>query len=73
MAAAYVELAPVTYIRETDTAVLVRYEGDEYWIPHDQLGDTTREEMAEEICRESGVVFSHFELSEWISKEKGMI
>jgi hypothetical protein len=60
----------VSFITQTDKAVLVEYEGEEMWIPDSQIDedsdiyagcDLTRGEEGTLIC------------SEWIAKQKNMI
>lgn len=60
----------VTFIRQSDKAVLVKYDGIDYWIPDSQIDEDSecyvgcKLELGEEcqlVC------------SEWIAQEKEMI
>jgi len=61
----FVYLEDVTVKRLTDRAVLVEWDGEEYWLPLSQLeenGDNLR-------AGESGYTLG---LTEWICKQKGI-
>ena len=65
-----VEEFDVVYLHHTPQAVLVEYEGKEYWIP-DSAISTDSEVYAG--CKLSRGDKAKLICQEWIAKEKGMI
>lgn len=62
----YVHLEGCTVVALTDKAVLLRYDGEQYWIPLMQLA----EGEAEKLKRgDNGLTVS---VSEWICEQKGI-
>lgn len=51
--------------RETDAAILVEIEGEEYWIPKSQIDDDS------EVFTTG--TSGKLVISEWIAKEKGLV
>lgn len=60
----YVHLEDCTVVRETDAALLVKYDGTQYWLPKSQIADPDSLEVGDE-----GVTVS---ITEWIAEEKGI-
>lgn len=63
-ASGYVHLEDCEIVRETEKAFLVRYDGEEYWIPKSQIADP---DNYEEGC--FGCTMS---VTEFIAREKGI-
>lgn len=61
-----VELEDVTFIRETDAAILINYDDVEYWLPFSQVKKITRNAEPNE---DTGVIL----ISDWIAEKKGII
>lgn len=58
-----------TYLHQTDAAVLVEYENEEFWIPRSQLlAPSANDLMGYERGDEA-----EFQVSEWIAREKGLL
>jgi hypothetical protein len=60
----YVHLDNCDVIRETENAFLIRYEGEEIWIPRSQLADADDYAAGDEDVTLS--------VTEWIAKQKGI-
>jgi len=60
-----VYLDDCTCIKETDKALLIEYEGDEFWIPKSQIVDGDSEVDSE---GDIGVLA----ITQWIAEEKGL-
>jgi hypothetical protein len=60
----YVHLDDVTIKRETDKALLIVWEGEEFWIPLSQIADAGDYHQGDEHCNLS--------ITEWIAKQKGI-
>ena len=56
------ELIYIQVKAETEKAILVDYEGDDYWLPKSQLEDWPEKEE-----------FGEIEVPLWLLEEKGMI
>lgn len=63
-ASSYVHLDDVEIKRETDSAFLIVWEGDEYWIPKSQMADPDRYSEGDRDCNVS--------ITEWIAGKKGI-
>lgn len=62
MPSKYVRIEPVDILRETDKALLVRYQGEEHWIPLSQIEEP-------EGC-EVGDTSTSLVITRWIAEEK---
>jgi hypothetical protein len=60
----YVEITNVDIRHETDSAVLIAKDGEQYWIPFSQVGV---------IHRHKNVGQSSIEMTQWIANQKGFI
>lgn len=61
-----VEFENVTCSKETDKALLVEIEGEEYWIPKSHIADES--EVKDEDEHNEGTLV----ISAWIAREKGL-
>lgn len=60
----------VTYLHQTDKAVLINYEGKEYWIPDSQIDEDSEAYVGCKLDKGEKVTLI---CSEWIALNKGMI
>ena len=60
----YVHLEDCTILKKTDKAVLIRYDGEQHWLPLSQVADA--DDLHEQT---SGITVS---ITEWIAEQKNI-
>jgi hypothetical protein len=60
-----VEYEDITCDKDTDAAILVEIEGEEYWIPKSQIHDDS------EVYQEG--TSGQLVISQWIAEQKGLV
>lgn len=63
----WVWLEECKIVRRTDKAILIKYDGAEYWIPDSQMDDPEAYRSFKD--GEDGITIG---ISEWIANEKGI-